>query len=58
MPRRPVLEVRGEALMTRADFDRYNEKQRAAGLPTLVNRAMARRAASVSLIPSSLHNGR
>ena len=33
----PVLEVRGEALMTRADFDRYNEKQRAAGLPTLVN---------------------
>ncbi len=32
-----VLEVRGEALMTRADFDRYNEKQRVAGLPTLVN---------------------
>jgi DNA ligase (NAD+) len=32
-----VLEVRGEALMTRADFDRYNEKQRTAGLPTLVN---------------------
>ena len=25
------------ALMTRADFDRCNEKQRAAGLPTLVN---------------------
>ena len=32
-----VLEVRGEAYMTRADFDRYNDKQRAAGLPTLVN---------------------
>ena len=32
-----VLEVRGEALMTRADFERYNEKQRAAGLPALVN---------------------
>ena len=33
----PVLEVRGEAYMTRADFNRYNDKQRAAGLPTLVN---------------------
>ena len=33
----PVLEVRGEAFMTRADFDRYNEKKRAEGLPTLVN---------------------
>ncbi len=33
----PVLEVRGEAYMTRADFDRYNERQRAAGLATLVN---------------------
>jgi DNA ligase (NAD+) len=32
-----VLEVRGEAYMTRADFDRYNDKQRAAGLATLVN---------------------
>ncbi len=32
-----VLEVRGEAFMTRADFDKYNEKQRAAGLATLVN---------------------
>jgi len=32
-----VLEVRGEALMTRADFDRYNDRQRTAGLPTLVN---------------------
>lgn len=33
----PVLEVRGEAFMTRADFDRYNEKKRAEGQPTLVN---------------------
>ncbi len=32
-----VLEVRGEAFMTRADFDRYNGKQRAASLATLVN---------------------
>ena len=32
-----VVEVRGEAYMTRADFDRYNDKQRAAGLATLVN---------------------
>ncbi|WP_035384262.1 NAD-dependent DNA ligase LigA [Ferriphaselus sp. R-1] len=33
----PVLEVRGEAYMARSDFERYNEKQRALGLPTLVN---------------------
>ena len=33
----PVLEVRGEVYMSRAGFERYNEKQRAAGLPTLVN---------------------
>ncbi len=32
-----VLEVRGEALMKHADFERYNEKQRAQGKPTLVN---------------------
>ncbi len=32
-----VLEVRGEAYMSRPDFERYNEKQRAQGLPTLVN---------------------
>jgi DNA ligase (NAD+) len=32
-----VLEVRGEAYMSRPDFERYNEKQRAAGKPTLVN---------------------
>ncbi|MDD2685993.1 MAG: NAD-dependent DNA ligase LigA [Gallionella sp.] len=32
-----VLEVRGEAYMSRADFERYNEQQRAHGLPTLVN---------------------
>ncbi len=32
-----VLEVRGEAFMTRADFDKYNDKQRAAGWATLVN---------------------
>jgi DNA ligase (NAD+) len=33
----PVLEVRGEIYMSRPDFERYNEKQRAKGLPTLVN---------------------
>ncbi len=33
----PVLEVRGEAYMSRPDFERYNERQRAQGLPTLVN---------------------
>ena len=32
-----VLEVRGEVYMSRADFERYNERQRAQGLPTLVN---------------------
>jgi len=32
-----VLEVRGEAYMSRSDFERYNEKQREQGLPTLVN---------------------
>ena len=32
-----VLEVRGEVYMRRADFERYNEKQRAHGRPTLVN---------------------
>ncbi|WP_449370505.1 NAD-dependent DNA ligase LigA [Thiomonas sp.] len=32
-----VLEVRGEALMKRADFERYNARQRDKGLPTLVN---------------------
>lgn len=32
-----VLEVRGEAYMRRADFERYNETQRAAGKPALVN---------------------
>ncbi len=32
-----VLEVRGEVLMKRADFLRYNAAQRARGLPTLVN---------------------
>lgn len=32
-----VLEVRGEVYMSRRDFNRYNEKQRARGLPTLVN---------------------
>jgi len=32
-----VLEVRGEAYMSRKDFDRYNEKQRDLGLSTLVN---------------------
>ncbi|HTJ97328.1 MAG TPA: NAD-dependent DNA ligase LigA [Rhodocyclaceae bacterium] len=33
----PVLEVRGEAYMSRPDFERYNEKQREKGLATLVN---------------------
>jgi DNA ligase (NAD+) len=32
-----VLEVRGEAYMRHADFERYNARQRAAGLATLVN---------------------
>jgi DNA ligase (NAD+) len=32
-----VLEVRGEVYMSRRDFDRYNDRQRAQGLPTLVN---------------------
>jgi len=32
-----VLEVRGEAFMTRTDFDKYNDRQRMAGLTTLVN---------------------
>ena len=32
-----VLEVRGEVYMSRGDFENYNEKQRAQGLPTLVN---------------------
>ncbi|MCP5159076.1 MAG: NAD-dependent DNA ligase LigA [Gammaproteobacteria bacterium] len=32
-----VLEVRGEAYMSRSDFERYNARQRAASLPTLVN---------------------
>lgn len=32
-----VLEVRGEVYMSRPDFNRYNERQRAQGLPTLVN---------------------
>ena len=33
----PVLEVRGEVFMSRPDFERYNEKQRAMGKATLVN---------------------
>jgi DNA ligase (NAD+) len=32
-----VLEVRGEVYMRRDAFERYNEKQRAQGRPTLVN---------------------
>ena len=32
-----VLEVRGEAYMSRPDFERYNAKQREQGKPTLVN---------------------
>jgi len=38
LPQRPsVLEVRGEVYIRRDDFELYNEKQRAHGLPTLVN---------------------
>ncbi len=33
----PVLEVRGEVFMRRADFDRLNERQREAGDKTFVN---------------------
>lgn len=32
-----VLEVRGEAYMARKEFNQYNDRQRALGLPTLVN---------------------
>ncbi len=32
-----VLEVRGEVYMSRANFERYNARQRAQGKPTLVN---------------------
>ncbi len=32
-----VLEVRGEVYMSRKDFQRYNDRQREQGLPTLVN---------------------
>ncbi len=32
-----MLEVRGEVYMSRKDFNRYNEKQRELGLPSLVN---------------------
>ena len=32
-----VVEVRGEVYMRRDDFERYNERQREHGLPTLVN---------------------
>lgn len=32
-----VLEVRGEIYMSRPDFERYNERQRAQGKPALVN---------------------
>jgi DNA ligase (NAD+) len=33
----PLLEVRGEVYMSRPDFERYNERQRAQGKATLVN---------------------
>jgi len=33
----PLLEVRGEVFMSRPDFERYNERQRVVGKPTLVN---------------------
>src|SRR3989338_1879498 len=32
-----VLEIRGEVYMSHRDFERYNERQRSQGLPTLVN---------------------
>jgi DNA ligase (NAD+) len=32
-----VVEVRGEVYMRRDDFEKYNERQRELGLPTLVN---------------------
>ncbi len=32
-----ILEVRGEVYMARPDFERYNERQREHGLPSLVN---------------------
>ena len=32
-----VLEIRGEVFMSRPDFERYNERQRALGRSTLVN---------------------
>ncbi|MFY9327808.1 MAG: NAD-dependent DNA ligase LigA [Georgfuchsia sp.] len=32
-----VLEIRGEVFMSRPDFERFNEKQRILGKPTLVN---------------------
>ena len=32
-----LLEVRGEAYMSRGDFERYNARQRELGRPTLVN---------------------
>ncbi len=33
----PVLEIRGEVFMRRDSFEKYNERQRSQGLPTLVN---------------------
>jgi DNA ligase (NAD+) len=33
----PLIEVRGEAFMSRPDFERYNERQRQVGRATLVN---------------------
>jgi DNA ligase (NAD+) len=33
----PVIEVRGEIYISRPDFERFNERQRAAGKPTLAN---------------------
>ncbi len=37
LPAPPVLEVRGEVYMGRADFETLNERQRAAGQKTFVN---------------------
>jgi DNA ligase (NAD+) len=48
-----VLEIRGEVYMSRPDFERYNGRQRALGMATLVNPRNAA-AGSVRLLDSSI----
>lgn len=48
-----VLEVRGEVYMSRPDFERYNGRQRALGMATLVNPRNAA-AGSIRLLDSSM----